>query len=135
MIVSRESAELSSPTDAGEHLRKILNQEDSLSREREHFWVITLNNRNRVKFVELVSMGTINHTVVYPREVFRRAIKNGATSVIVGHNHPSGDCKPSAEDISLTRKLREAGSIIEIEVLDHVIIGDKTLSFKEEGLL
>ena len=95
MIVSRERAELSSPTDVGEHLRKILNKEDSLSREREHFWVITLNAKNRVKFVELVSIGTINYAVVHPREVFRRAIKNGATSLIVGHNHPSGDCKPS----------------------------------------
>ena len=135
MIVSRERAELSSSTAVGEHLRKILNQEDSLSREREHFWVITINNRNRVKFVELVSLGTINSTVVHPREVFRRAIKNGATSLIICHNHPYGDTKPSDADILLTRKLREVGSIIEIEVLDHVIIGDKTLYFKEEGLL
>lgn len=135
MIVSREKAELSSSTAVGEHLRKILKKEDSISREREHFWVITLNNRNRVKYVELVSLGTINSAIVHPREVFRRAIKNGATSLILAHNHPSGDTKPSDADILLTRKLREVGSIIEIEVLDHVIIGDKTLSFKEAGLL
>jgi DNA repair protein RadC len=135
MIVSRERAELSCSTDVGKHLRKILNKEDSLSREREHFWVITLSAQNRVKFVELVSIGTINYAVVHPREVFRRAIKNGATSLIVGHNHPSGAVKPSTEDISLTKKLKEAGSIVGIEVLDHVIIGDRTLSFKEEGLI
>jgi len=135
MIVSRERAELSSSTAVGEHLKKILNKEDSISREREHFWVITLTAKNRVKFVELVSIGTINYAVVHPREVFRRAIKNGATSIIVGHNHPSMDCKPSSDDITLTKKLKEAGGIIGIEVLDHVIIGDKTLSFKEEGLL
>jgi DNA repair protein RadC len=135
MIVSRERAELNSPTDVGEHLRKILNKEDELSREREHFWVIILNTKNRVKLVELVSIGTINYAVVHPREVFRRAILNGATSLIVGHNHPSGDCKPSSDDIALIKKLRETGSIIGIEVLDHVIIGDRTLSFKEEGLL
>jgi len=135
MIVSRERAELKCPTDVGKHLKKILQKEDRLSREREHFWVIILNNKNRVKFVELVSIGTINHAVVHPREVFRRAIKHGATSVIVGHNHPSGDCTPSVDDRALTKKLKEAGNIIGIEILDHVIIGGTTLSFKEEGLL
>ncbi len=135
MIVSRERAELSSPTDVGEHLRKILNQEDSLSREREHFWVITLSTSNKVKFVELVSLGTLNSSLVHPREVFRRAIKFGACSIIVGHNHPSGNCKPSSEDLELTKKLKEVGHIVGIEVLDHVIIGNRTLSFKEEGLI
>jgi len=124
MIVSRERAELSCSTDVGKHLKKILNKEDGIAQEREHFWVITLTAQNRVKFVELISIGTINYAVVHPREVFRRAIKNGATSLIVGHNHPSGSCKPSEADITLTNQLRESGKIIGIEVLDHVIIGD-----------
>ena len=135
MIVSREKAELKSPADVAEHLRKILKKEDILSRDREHFWVITLTTGNKVKFVELVSLGTLNCSLVHPREVFRRAITFGACSIIVGHNHPSGSCKPSGEDVALTKQLKEAGSIVGIEVLDHVVIGDKTFSFKEEGLI
>ena len=135
MIVSREKVELSSSGAVAEHLRKILKRGDSLAREREHFWVITLTTNNRVKFVELVSLGTLNASLVHPREVFRRAIKHGACSIVVGHNHPSGNCKPSQEDIRLTRQLKESGAIIGIEVLDHVIIGDRTFSFREEGLI
>jgi len=135
MIVSREKVELSNPTAVGGHLRQILNKEDGLSREREHFWVITLSTSNKVKFVELVSLGTLNASLVHPREVFRRAIKGGACSIIVGHNHPSGNCTPSQEDIKLTNQLKEAGDIIGISVLDHVVIGDRTFSFKEEGLI
>ena len=135
MIVSRERAIITGPADVGNHLRKLLQKEDSLSREREHFWIIILNTRNRIRFVELVSLGTMNASLVHPREVYRRAIKSGASALIIGHNHPSGDCEPSEDDISLTRKLMEAGKIIGIEILDHIIIGNTTLSFKEKGLL
>ncbi len=135
MIVSREKAGLEGPTEVADHLRKILNQEDRLSQEREHFWVIALSVTNKVKFVELVSLGTLNSSLVHPREVFRRAIQCGAFSIILGHNHPSGSCKPSGEDIALTRELGDAGRILGIKVLDHVIIGDQAFSFKEEGLL
>lgn len=135
MIVSREKAELKGPADVADHLRKILYKEDSLSREREHFWVITLSTNNKVKFVELVSLGTLNSSFAHPREVFRRAIKYGACSIIVGHNHPSGSCRPSAEDVALTKKLQEVGSIVGIEVLDHIIIGLTAFSFKEDGLI
>jgi DNA repair protein RadC len=135
MIVSRERAKLNCPIEVGEHLRKILNKEDSLSRDKEHFWVITLNTQHKVKFVELVSLGTLDMSIVHPREVFRRAIKWGAHSLIVGHNHPSGESKPSDTDIILTNKLKETGKIIGIEILDHVIIGNTTFSFKEEGLI
>ena len=135
MIVSRERAIITGPADVGNHLRKLLQKEDSLSREREHFWIIILNTRNRIRFVELVSLGTMNASLVHPREVYRRAIKSGASALIIGHNHPSGDCEPSEDDISLTRRLMEAGKIIGIEILDHIIIGNTTLSFKEKGLL
>jgi DNA repair protein RadC len=135
VIVSKEKAELKGPADVAEHLRKILNKEDRLSREREHFWVITLSTSNKVKFVELVSLGTLNSSLAHPREVFRRAIIVGACAIIVGHNHPSGNCKPSTEDVALTRQLKEVGGIVGIEVLDHIILGDTALSFKEEGLM
>jgi DNA repair protein RadC len=85
--------------------------------------------------VELVSLGTLNASLVHPREVYRRAIKTGAFALIIAHSHPSGDCEPSEDDISLTKRLVEAGSIIGVEILDHVIIGNTILSFKEKGLI
>ena len=126
---------MKSPADVGHHLRKLLKKEDRLSREKEHFWIIILNTRNRIRFVELVSLGTMNSSLVHPREVYRRAIKGGASALIIAHSHPSGDCEPSEDDITLTRRLMEAGKIIGIEILDHIIIGNTTLSFKEKGLL
>ncbi len=135
MIVSRERAELSSPAAAAGLLRKLLRKEDCLSKDREHFWVITLNTRNRVRFVELISLGTMNTSVVAPREIFRRAIIRGASSIILGHNHPSGNPEPSQEDLEITRRIVEAGKIVGIEVVDHIIIGKSDYSFKEKGLI
>ena len=135
MIVSQEKVELSNPTAAASLLKKILSKEDSLSRCREHFWVIIVDTRNRVRFVELISIGTMNASLVHPREVFRRAIKRGASSIILGHNHPSGNPEPSEEDVRITRKLVDAGRIVGIEVLDHVVIGSSSFSFKEKGLI
>lgn len=135
MIVSRERAVVKTPADVGRHLKKLLKMEDAISRDREHFWVIILNTRNRIKLVELVSLGTLNASLVHPREVYRRAIKTGAFALIIAHSHPSGDCEPSEDDISLTKRLVEAGSIIGVEILDHVIIGNTILSFKEKGLI
>jgi len=135
MILSREKTELSTPQAVSEHIRKILWKLDRLDRNKEHFFLISLNTRNKVKFVELVSIGTVSASLVHPREVFRRSIIRGATSVIICHNHPSGDAEPSEEDISITRRLIEAGKIIGIEVLDHVIIGTKSVSMKEKGII
>jgi DNA repair protein RadC len=135
MIVSREKIELNNSIDAAEHLSNVLRKEDRFSREQEHFWVIILNAKNKVKFVDLISLGTPYSCYVQPREVFRRAISLGAYAVIIGHNHPSGDSRPSEEDVALTKKLIQIGSIIGIEVKDHVIIGDKSFSFKEAGVI
>jgi DNA repair protein RadC len=135
MIVSREKAELSSPAAVTGLLKKILRKEDCLSKDKEHFWVIIVDTRNKVRFVELVSLGTMNSSLVHPREIFRRAIKRGASSIILGHNHPSGNPEPSEEDLRITRRIVEAGKIIGIEVLDHVVIGTNGYSFKERGLI
>ena len=135
MIVSREKAELSSPAAVTDLLKKILRKEDCLSKDKEHFWVIIVDTRNKVRFVELVSLGTMNSSLVHPREIFRRAIKRGASSIILGHNHPSGNPEPSEEDLRITKRIVEAGKIIGIEVLDHVVIGAAGYSFKEKGLI
>lgn len=103
---------------------------------KEHFRVLLLDAKNRVFGSELVSIGTLNTSLVHPRELFRRAIQASAAAVILVHNHPSGDPTPSAEDLQLTRRLVEAGRLLGIEILDHLIIGDnRYVSLKERALL
>ncbi len=103
---------------------------------KEHFLLLILNTRNKVTSIENVSIGTLNASLVHPREVFREAIRQSASSVILAHNHPSGDEAPSEEDLKITKRLAEAGKILGIEVLDHIIIGkDAAYSFKEKGLM
>ncbi|MFF2909773.1 DNA repair protein RadC [Paenibacillus sp. NPDC057934] len=120
-----------SPQDAYEHLYSELSY---LS--KEHFICLFLNTKNRIIAKETVSVGNLNSAIVSPREVFRAAIKRASASLICAHNHPSGDATPSAEDIQLTKRLTEAGEIIGISVLDHLIIGDQQyVSLKERGLM
>lgn len=116
----------------------ILNAECEIDRNKEHFWSIGLNSANKIKYVELVTLGLLNQTIVHPRELYRMAIMKGVASIIVCHNHPSGDVKASMEDIHKTKELTKAGKIIEIQLLDHVIIGEDNnnhFSFSDEGLL
>lgn len=104
--------------------------------QKEHFAIILLDTKNHVMACPDISIGSLNASIVHPREVFRCAISYGAASIILVHNHPSGDPKPSAEDLNITRRLVQTGKIIDIEVLDHIIIGDnKYTSLKEQGML
>jgi len=101
---------------------------------KEHFYIIALNSRGHS--IAEVSVGSLNASIVHPREVFEEAIKNKAASVIFVHNHPSGDPEPSEGDLIITQKLVDAGKILEIEVADHIIVtGTNYLSFKERKLL
>ena len=104
--------------------------------DREQFMILHLDVKNRVIKDELVSVGALTGTIAHPREVFKSAIKESAHSVILVHNHPSGDPEPSEDDLELNKRLAEAGKILGIEVIDHIIIGKAGfLSFKEKGLL
>ena len=104
--------------------------------QREHFVIALLSTKNHVLATPTISIGSLNASIVHPRELFREAINHSAAAVILVHNHPSGDPTPSPEDISITKKMVEAGKILEIFVLDHVIIGDnKYVSFKEKGII
>ena len=95
-----------------------------------------LNIKNRVLYLELVSLGCLTESVVHPREVFKSAIIKSACSLIFCHNHPSGESEPSLPDITVTRKLKEGGEILGIKILDHIIIGnDNIFSFNSEGKL
>ena len=95
-------------------------------KKQEHFYVLLLDTKNRIINKSLVSVGTLNASLIHPREVFREAIRQAAHGVIAVHNHPSGDPSPSAEDRYITDALKKAGEIINIRFLDHVIIGDES---------
>jgi DNA repair protein RadC len=104
--------------------------------KHEEFRVLFLNTKNHVIANEVLSMGSLNASIVHPREVFRESVKRSSASIICVHNHPSGDPSPSQEDISMTTRLVEAGSIIGIEVLDHIVIGHENwISLKEKGFM
>ncbi|MEA2036538.1 MAG: DNA repair protein RadC [Nanoarchaeota archaeon] len=103
-----------------------------LLNDKEYFMVLHLDSKNRVIKDETVSTGTLNNSLVHPREIFKSAIKENANSVILVHNHPSGDPTPSSEDKEITERLFDAGELLDIKVLDHVIIGKgEYFSFKE----
>lgn len=127
-------SKISSPKDCGKILISLIGNSD-----RENFVVITLSTKNyinSIKNISIVSIGTLNSTLVHPREVFKIAIITNSASIIVGHNHPSSDCTPSNPDIEMTERLKECGKILGIEVLDHLIVSaEHFLSFKEKGLL
>lgn len=104
--------------------------------KKENFVVLCLNARNQVIGKETISIGSLNASIVHPREVFQPAIVESAASVVLAHNHPSGDIRPSDDDLELTRRLVKAGEIMGVEVLDHVIVSEKQhLSMKEKGFI
>ena len=105
---------------------------------REHFRIMLVDVRRRVIGVHTVSVGSQSVSIVHPREVFRVAILGGAAAIVCSHNHPSGDPEPSAEDIALTRRLAQAGALVGIEILDHIITGngsERFVSLKERGVV
>ncbi len=122
-------AKLSSPRQVFEYLRVLLQ-----GKNKEHFIALHLDSKNRLLGQETVSVGILDSSHAHPREIFQGAIAAGAKSLIVAHNHPSGDTTPSQEDKALTERLRSAGKILGMELLDHVIVGrDHCVSMREEG--
>jgi DNA repair protein RadC len=104
--------------------------------DREHFVVLALDARNRPIGCNTVSVGSLSASIVHPREIFKFAILANASSIILAHNHPSGDLSPSRDDIELTKRIVEAGTLMGIDVLDHLIVGGgEFLSMKEKGLM
>ena len=101
----------------------------------EYMYMICMNTKNRIIGVFEISHGTVNASLVAPREVFQKALLANAVSIILMHNHPSGDCTPSREDIEVTKRLDEAGKLLGVDVLDHIIVGDSYTSLKGKGYL
>lgn len=127
-----EPRKITTPSDGAKLLRMFL--EDS---DREEFIVVSLDTKNQPVSVNMCGKGSIDSCIVHPREVFKAAILANATSIMIGHNHPSGITQPSTEDIKITERLQKAGEILGIKVLDHIIIGHNGNyeSFKKKGLL
>ena len=120
-----------SPQDAVESVKKQLK-----GKKKGHFYMLCLDTRNKVIEKSPISVGNLDSSIVHPREVFKDAISSLASSVIFIHNHPSGDLEPSSEDINLTKRLAEAGELLGIPVLDHIIISDTNyLSLKAKNLI
>lgn len=120
-----------SPKDAATYL-----MHDMTSLKQEHFVVLFLNVKNQILHKQTIFIGSLNASIVHPREIFREAVKRSAASIICAHNHPSGNPTPSTEDIDVTKRLYEAGILMGIELLDHVIIGDhQFISLKEKGYM
>lgn len=133
MAASRigERVVIRSPRDAAELLAEQLRY-----LQKEHFVCLFLNTKNQVIAQETLSIGSLNASIVHPREVFRAAIKYGSASIVCAHNHPSGDPAPSPEDIAITKRLVESGRIVGIDVLDHIVVGDgHFVSLKEQGMM
>lgn len=120
-----------SPARAWKELQPILS-----SRETEAFAVLVLDTRNRVLRKQVVSTGTINESIVHPREVYREAIRESGSGIIIAHNHPSGDTSPSRDDIRTTERIKKAGEVLGIKLVDHIIFTDHSyLSLREEGYM
>jgi DNA repair protein RadC len=128
---SGDQFRISQPKDAAELL-----MESMRYLKQECLKVVMLNTKNIVITIKDVSMGSLNSSIVHPREVFCEAIKRSSASIIISHNHPSGDPTPSSEDVSLTQRIKESGKLLGIELLDHIIIGNGCyVSLKEKGVL
>lgn len=129
---ARKATTVSTPEDVVALMKALFT-----GQEREHFYCICLDTKNRVRKIVEVSVGSLNASIVHPRELFRVAVsEGGCASVVVAHNHPSGDPTPSGADIQLTRRLVKAGDVLGIEVLDHVVIGgDEHSSLRDLGLM
>ena len=116
---------------------RLINQIFELdSMPNEYFVMVCLDTKNKLAGAHVISAGSLNSSIVHPREVFKAEMLNNAAAIILAHNHPSGDPEPSCEDIETTQRLVNAGNILGIKVLDHMVIGDgRYISFKEQGLI
>ena len=128
---SGENIKITQPVDAANIV-----MEKMRSMKKECLKLIMMNTKNIIISIKDVSIGSLNSSIVHPREVFTEAIKNSSASIIICHNHPSGDPTPSNEDINITYRLRECGKLLGIELVDHIIIGEGNyISMKEKGIL
>ncbi|GAA0894087.1 hypothetical protein GCM10009122_37670 [Fulvivirga kasyanovii] len=117
-------------------MQQVLLRENKIDRNKEHFWVVCLASNNQILLIELISLGTVNQTLVEPMEVFSFALQKRAVQIIMVHNHPSGELKPTKSDIEVTDKMLAIGKFVNVPVIDHLIITEeKYYSFVDSGML
>ncbi|MGE0567638.1 MAG: JAB domain-containing protein [Bacteroidia bacterium] len=117
-------------------MQKVLLRENKIERNKEHFWIIGLATNNRILYIELITVGTINRTIVEPMEVFSIALQKRSVKIVMVHNHPSGEMRPSEEDKDITDRLIQVGNFLNVPVLEHLIISETSFySFNDSGLL
>lgn len=135
-LSAEQKIKILNSTDVYAVMQQVLLRENKIRRGQEHFWVVGLNNANKILFIELVSLGASNRVGIDPPEVFRMAIYKLATKIVLVHNHPSGEIKPSNDDIHFTDRMLKSGQMLRIEVIDHLIITDKKYaSFGDLGIM
>lgn len=138
MIIKIQDANsiVTSPSHIHKVLQSYFETIDVVDHDKEHFFCFQLSARNKIKVMELMSIGLVNASLVHPREVFTRAVMSRCTQIVIAHNHPSGNADPSDADIEITKKLVEAGKIIGIDLIDHIIYTpDNFYSFREHRLI
>ncbi len=122
-----------SPSMIYETIKSVMQQMDP---DREHLLNVMLNTKNQIIGIEIIAIGTLNACICHPREVFFPAVANKAASIIIAHNHPSGDPTPSAEDITVAQKIKDGGKLLGIDLLDSIVIGvDSYVSLMDDGLI
>lgn len=131
MIIKTRRRRIGNPKALARVLQDILRAEERADSEKEHFWAIGLDTGNVIKYIDLVTLGLIDSNIIHPRETFRVAVMKGVTRIITAHNHPSGQLKPSRADMEIVDKLTQAGEILGIRMIDHLIVtetGYKSIS-------
>jgi DNA repair protein RadC len=131
-----DNTPVNSPLEIYAIMQRILMRESKIERNREHLWVISLDTMNQILNIELVSLGTVNKTIVEPMEVLSVPLQKKAVKIVMVHNHPSGHVEPSDKDLDVTDRILQAARIMRIQLIDHLIITEKTFySFADSGLL
>jgi len=136
LTIKEEIASYLSPLTRYTSAEEVFNTFSFLRNEsKEYFLALHLDGKNRIVCIDQVSVGSLNQSLVHPREVFKTALLSSAAAIILIHNHPTGDPTPSREDIEITRRLKEAGELMGIRILDHIIIGETYHSFTNQGMV
>lgn len=131
-----DKVRIANSDDVYDIMQKVLMRQNKLHRQKEYFWTIGLNSANDILYIELVTIGILNKTILDPVEIFSFAVSKKCKKIILVHNHPSGSLTPSIEDKSLTKHLNKGGKLLGIQVLDHLIISEESyVSFKDKGWL
>lgn len=135
-LTKEQKIQLLNSEDVYQVMQQVLLRENKIRRNQEHFWVVGLDNDNKILFIELISLGSVNRVQVNPPEVFRMAIYKLAVKVVLIHNHPSQNLKPSDDDIEFTDVMLKSGKIINLDVVDHLIISEQGyFSFADKGIM